>query len=209
MAKEERADSPVKWWLQLAGLLLCCLSANLLLAVGEATARDCKLKPLGSVDISTPRDWIVLMQVMINGHPASMELDTASTASLIQAEYVQPFGLRLRGAPVHMEFRSETETFQMTQFVRLTSLEVGTVKFDNPPVWVLPEGGLADATALGTPDRPDAGRLGLDVLTALDFELDFANHKLNFYSTNHCAGAGVYWRSEPAVPAARSSTIAT
>jgi hypothetical protein len=58
---------------------------------------------------------------------------------------------------------------------------------------VLPEGLRPDAAALGTADRPDVGRIGVDVLDAVDFELDFANRKLNFYSPDHCPGAGAYW----------------
>jgi hypothetical protein len=33
----------------------------------------------------------------------------------------------------------------------------------------------------------------MDVLGNLDFELDFANNKLNFYSHDHCPGRVVYW----------------
>ncbi len=197
--------------MRVIALTLCCVAANLLSGVHGAAAKNCQLKLVGSTDISTPRDWIVLMHATVNGHPASMELDMASIASEINAEYVQPFGLRARGAPVHMNMRSETETFEMTQFVRLTSLEVGSAKFDNPPVWVLPEGARPDATALGTPDRPDVGRLGVDVLSTLDFELDFANNKLNFYSTDHCPGAGAYWThdysSTPMTRAPRGNLI--
>lgn len=180
-------------WAQGAGGALSCLAASLLLLVGNASARDCGLKLLGTTDISTPHDALVLMHVTINGHPVGMELDTASVGSSIQAEYVQPLGLLLRPAPVQTDFRTETQTFEMKQFVRLTSLAAGAAQFNRAPVWVLPEGARPDAALLGTPGRPDVGRLGVDVLGDLDFELDFAHSKLSFYSTDHCPGAAAYW----------------
>ncbi len=177
---------------QLAGAALTCLAVSLL-PVGNASARNCELKLVGATQISTPPEGPVLVHLTINGHPVSMELDTASTGSMIQAEYVQPLGLLIRPAPVQRDFRTDTQTFPMNQFVRLTSMEAGTAKFRNSPVWVLPAGARPDAAVLGTPDRPDVGRLGMDVLGDLDFELDLANSTLSFYSTDHCPGAGVHW----------------
>lgn len=37
------------------------------------------------------------------------------------------------------------------------------------------------------------GQLGMDLLAIEDFEIDFASKKRNFYSTDHCPGAVVYW----------------
>jgi hypothetical protein len=173
-------------------IALASLAANFTIVTG-AWAKSCALKLVGSTDISTPRDWAVLMHVTVNGHPAAMELDMASIASLIREEYVQPFGLRLRPAPVHMNWRSESQSVEMSRFARLSALEIGSAKLGNPPVWVLPEGASTGVTELGTQGSPNVGRLGVDVLGALDFELDFANNKLSFYSTDHCPGAGVYW----------------
>lgn len=121
-------------WAQGAGGALSCLAASLLLLVGNASARDCGLKLVGTTEISTPHDALVLMHVTINGHPVGMELDMASVGSSIQAEYVQPLGLLLRPAPVQTDFRTETQTFEMKQFVRLTSLVAGAATFNRAPV---------------------------------------------------------------------------
>ena len=180
-------------WIKVAGLALCCWVANLLLAIGGAAAKDCGLTLLGSAEISIPHDGLVLAHVSVNAHPASMELDMSSVTSMIQEEYVQSLGLHNLPAPVHRDFVSESDSVEMTRFARLTSLEIGSVKFGNPPIWVLPEGLRPDAATLGTADRPDVGRIGVDVLDAVDFELDFANNRLSFYSTDHCPGAGAYW----------------
>lgn len=203
-----RAREPTRPWAQLAAI---CVTANLLLMIGIASARDCGLQLVGTAAISTPQNGPVLMHVTINGHPIAMELDTAGVQSMIQAEYVQPLGLLVRPAPVQRDFRTETQTFQMNQFVRLTSLEAGAAKFRNSPVWVLPAGARPEAAALGTPDTPDAGRLGVDVLGDLDLELDFANSTLSLYSTDHCAGAGVHWTrhysSKPLTKAPRGNLL--
>lgn len=198
-------------WAEIPTLAVCCLAATLLCAAGDACAKNCALTLVGSTDISTPGDQIALAHVTVNDHPAGMELDMASVTSMIQAEYLKPLGLRNLTAPVPRDFVSETATVEMLQFARLTSLEVGSAKFGNPPVWVLPEGLRPDAAALGTPERPDVGRLGIDVLDAVDFELDFATHKLNFYSTEHCPGAGPYWTRDytraPMIRAPRGNLI--
>ncbi len=184
-------------WAQVAALTLCCLAANLLMLIGTASAKNCALKLLGSADISVAPDSIVLVHVTINGHPASMQLDTASVSSMLQAAYAEPLGLHVFPAAVHRDFRSTTDTLDMSQFVHLTSLEVGTAKLGKPRMWVLPDAAHVTASPLGTADRPDVGRLGVDVIGGLDFELDFVNNRLIFYSTDHCPGAGAHWTRHP------------
>jgi hypothetical protein len=44
-----------------------------------------------------------------------------------------------------------------------------------------------------TENEPAIGVLGLNVFGKVDFELDFANAKLNLYSQDHCPGVVVYW----------------
>jgi hypothetical protein len=184
-----------------ARLALGCLTANLLLVMAAAAAKDCGLKPLGSADFTVYGGQIVLVQVTVKDRPATMALDVSSFTSMVSSNYLEPFGLRALTAQKYLKMRSPDRTIRVTQFAKLPSLAVGSLKVGDKPVWVFSEDALPS-----TDDKPAIGRLGMDVIAGadvvpgmgvvggMDFELDFANGKLNFYSPDHCRGGGVvYW----------------
>ncbi len=187
-------------WMGVARRALGCLTANLLLVMASASAKDCGLKPLGSADL-TMGGQVVLVQVTVNDRPAAMVLDLSSFISVVTSNYLQPLGIRALTARRQIEERSASRTTTMTQFAKLPSLAVGSLKVADRLLWVLPVDDPPSAD-----DRPVIGRLGMDVIAGadavpgmgavggIDFELDFAHHKLNFYSPDHCRGGGVvYW----------------
>jgi len=148
-------------------------------------AEDCNLKRLGSVDLTTVNDRIAV-SVAVNGHPARMLLDVSDIATTIGSQYAQPLGLKVRllrsGATVNFG------PTRITQSAALTSFAVGSVQFSSAEFFLFPSNHTPSAD-----DEPLIGQLGMDVLGNLDFELDFANNKLNFYSHDHCPGRVVYW----------------
>jgi hypothetical protein len=66
------------------GLALAGVVADLALGMGSASAKECSLKRLGSADLAI-RDDRLVVQVTVNGHPGSMELDTSSPVTLIRS----------------------------------------------------------------------------------------------------------------------------
>lgn len=170
-------------WLRVAGFALAGCAVNLTFGVYGAAAKQCELTRLGSADLTIRDDGLLIVPVTVNDHPARMELETTSTASLIHSTYLQPFGLRS-----HHASTLTLDAVPVSQLATPISFTVGSQQFDNWGFWVLP-----DQSAPAAVGVPDVGRLGMDVLGAADFELDFAHNKLNFYSTEHCPGVVVYW----------------
>jgi hypothetical protein len=48
----------------------------------------------------------------------------------------------------------------------------------------------------GAGAAPFAGNLAGDLLSLYDVEIDFAAHKLNFFSKDHCPGHVIYWKTD-------------
>jgi hypothetical protein len=153
---------------------LGCLAANLGWVSRHAAAAQCALKRTGSVDISIRNDH-VMVPITINGHRATMELDTASAITMVWDAYMKRFGLKW------------DHSFE-GKVARPPLMMVGSQGFRGPALIVWP-----DKPPPSEDTAPDIGHLGMDLLGIEDFELDFANNKLNFYSTDHCPGAVVYW----------------
>ncbi len=184
MLRRRTTNPPLRTWAGMGVVGLACLAANLGLAIGSAAARDCKLIRLGSADLSVLNDRI-LVQVTINDHPARMLLDLASVATLVERRYVNPLGLQVRSLSSHA---LHYDNLPITQITELTSFGVGSLLFGKAGLFVFP-----DDAAPSAESEPIVGRVGMDALRDIDFELDFSNQKLNFYSPDHCTGAVVYW----------------
>ena len=173
----------LKGCVAVVGLVVGCLGANLVFA-GGAVAKECKLTRLGSADLVI-RDDLLIVPVTLNSHPANMELDTSNALTVITSGDLQPFDLRAYPSDdVTVNFRGTL----INQIAQARQFAVGSYKFAKLDLWVLPGSAPPSAT-----NMPDIGRLGMNVLATADFELDFANNKLNFYSQEHCPGAVVYW----------------
>jgi Aspartyl protease len=168
---------------RVAGLALGCVAANLAWVCGSASAAQCVLKSTGSADIRIRNDR-VLVPVTINGHGAEMELNTAAASTWISSAYLKPFGLKqdhnlgVTWSGAHLP--SAIATF--------TDVRVGSQSFRRAALVAFRDRRPASEDA-----TPDVGQLGMNFLGIEDFEIDFANNRLNFYSTDHCPGVVVYW----------------
>jgi hypothetical protein len=170
---------PLKRWIGFAGLALSCLVANLGLVSSYALASPCELKRLASVDLIV-RNELLMVPVTVNGHPALMLVDTAAGAGLILSQYLKPLGL----SPDH--YKEALAGGGIAQVTSPDSFAIGTMSYRNSSFLI--------GTTRGKPDDvPYVGWVGMEELGAADFELDFANNKLNFYSQDHCPGQVVYW----------------
>ena len=134
-------------------------------------------------------DQIIRVQVTVNGHPATMDLALQNFATVINANAVAPFGLKARTAQSHVLYGKTA----ISQYARLVGFSIGSMKMEDPPVYVMPGDAPADTDAART---PNIGVIGMDQLGATDYELDFANNKLNFYSPDHWHQRVVYWTDQ-------------
>ncbi len=137
----------------------------------------------GSADITIRNDR-VLVPVTVNGHRATMELDTGAATTTISSAYMKPFGLQ---QDHHFEvwFSGGWVNAKVTL---PDHMSIGSQGFRKPILVAAP-----DTRPPSEDTVPLIGKVGMDLLEGGDFELDFANNKLNFYSTDHCPGAVVYW----------------
>ena len=172
-----------------SALALWCLVASLALLSGHALAGPCELKRLAAVDL-TMRDGVPTVPVIINGHPAAMSVNTTNAVGEIRFTSLNSFGLDRQDLPGSLYVMRGHYT--ITQNTTTDSFAIGLMKigglmrYRSPKFLVLPDRGKLQ-------DGVPVGELGMDVLGASDFELDFAHNKLNFYSQDHCPGEVVYW----------------
>lgn len=167
------------------GLALGCLAANLACAIGYATAASCVLKRTGSADINIVNDR-VLVPVTLNGHRATLVLATADAVTVISSAYVRLFGLKQDHHRVVEPWVSADWAREMV--IAPDLMTIGSQRYRGVRVIAAPDESSASADT-----APVIGRLGMGLLGMEDFEIDFANKKLNFYSSDHCPGAVVYW----------------
>ena len=117
-----------------------------------------------------------------------MILETANIITLISSDYLSQLGLKAVKLPVTAVLNFGGD--RITEFAKATEMHLGSVKFGNgSELLVVPAEKFGRSTA--TP--PIVGEFGLNTFASVDFELDFAQHKLNLYSQDHCPGAVVYW----------------
>jgi hypothetical protein len=162
------------------------LVATLVLVAGPAANADSGPKLLGSADFRIVRDQMIRVPITLNGRAATMDLALQNFATVIDSSYVDSFGLKARTAPRHILYGGT----ELTQYARLTGFAIGSMKMEDPPIYITPDSApaVADASQL-----PNVGVIGMDQLRNYDYELDFANNKLNFYSPNHWHRQVVYW----------------
>jgi hypothetical protein len=182
-----KAGTSLQATVRVSALALGCLALNLGWVSGRAVATQCVLKRTGSADISIRDDRVIMVPVTINGHPATMELNTEILQTAISSRYAKAFGLS-RDHNFEAGYTSGNGGRPWPWATTPDSMAIGSQSFRKPVFAVIPESGPPDEDP-----APDVGQIGMDLLHIEDFELDFANNKLNFYSTDHCPGVVVYW----------------
>jgi hypothetical protein len=171
------------------GLAVC-----LTLAAGETSAACSALVQKGSIPL-VKQGGIWLVPVGINGTPKTMLLDTSIGQTLITPEAVAELKLPRRESRTARYIASDgARSYAFTNIDRLALGLAG--QFNNSDYTLdadLPNGAKRAA------DAP-AGRIGLELLTHFDFDLDMKNGVLNLFDWNHCEGQVVYWKADAVVP---------
>jgi hypothetical protein len=124
----------------------------------------------------------MLVPVSINGQPQQMVLATAGGITSLRQDAVAAMGLHpIDGS--HIKLLSSNGTASQ-DFVQI-DFGIGNVRDPKLQVMVLP--------VQGSGPPPFVGALAGDFLSLYDVEMDFAGHKLNFFSKDHCPGHVLYW----------------
>ncbi|HEY5237493.1 MAG TPA: hypothetical protein VIJ62_03865 [Rhizomicrobium sp.] len=165
-------------------ILFCALAAAL--CASAASASQCQLKMVGTMDIVTGSDGRLLVPVTVNGLKGYFRFDIGTPVSAIVASTSNNADLKRStirtGTIVHTDGQLMTE--QVTPDLGLGGVTSTAT--------------LGVAPSLDKPDPREIGVLGFDVLRSYDVEFDPAHNKLNLFSTDHCPNQVIYWtRSAP------------
>jgi hypothetical protein len=154
-----------------------------LLCAANARAEDCTLHRVGSLELKPLDHGELGVDVVIAGKPQTLVLGLSNPFSYLVASYADKAGFAPKNLPdgvvVNVGHGHATGTLVVPD------LRIGATGGKNIH-FLRVEDSAVD-------DHPANGLLGLDVLSSLDVELDFANNRANLYAQDHCPGKVVYW----------------
>jgi hypothetical protein len=164
-----------------ARLALVFLLSTVSVPAHAEEGKNCGLKQLASLDLAQFPGH-VLLPVTIQGHSVWMALNTGSPFSDILDDEVPALQLHRKT----VRAGSVTTPGAVAEVLQIGHVTVRDVSFVS-----LLRGSHADPATFA--QRPIVGSIGMDVFSAVDFELDIAHGKLNLFSQDHCPGQVVYW----------------
>jgi predicted aspartyl protease len=158
------------------------LSGAAFCLASPALADECRLTRVASLDMTDTGDGRFYVPVTIEGATELMLVDTGAPATTVEKKTVSDLHLI-----THRLFEGEFITaggVEITDIAVIHSLGIDQLQ-------------APDVRALIWPSQPRdprmAGTLGVDLLGNYDVDLDFAAHKMNLMSSDHCPGKVVYW----------------
>ena len=173
---------------------VCLVLPSLSVLAKDST---CGLKRYASLEFKITRNGL-LVPATVRSHAVWMVLNLQSPITILYDRDVAQYLTRRDHLPADQEMDFGTQRvkeYGTTETFLLDSLNFTKIQFlivDAP----------ADPTVID--GKPIIGAMGLDVVSQVDFELDFAQRRLNLYSPEHCRGSVVYWADRyGAVPLTR------
>jgi Aspartyl protease len=175
-------------WLISGLALLATSTVNALAASASDAPKDCRLKQYASLQVTDYAGYAEI-PLLIDNHPVRMTLDTGSALSIIGQWAVQQLGLPVKRLPsVDITVGGD----HLDTYATIRDLSLGNARLKDTKILIIPTHASSKSEEWSTDLRP-VGRLGMDVLSATDVELDLAHDRVNLFSTEHCPGAVVYW----------------
>ncbi len=169
--------------------LHCLLIASALtVAALPAMAAECKaLQRMSSLDLKDLPSGRMGVTVAIADKPETLLIDTGGAFSQLTRRTVQELNLKPTRATTALRGVNGAVSDEM---VRLPSITLGGFRQEGAYFFVAPD---LDPNSNRTPEFD--GVLSPDFLQNFDADFDFAAHKLNLFSPDHCAGQVVYWQA--------------
>lgn len=162
----------------------CIVALTALIAVSSpACAETCSLAQMASLDMTILPDGTFAVPVSINGAQHFFRIDTSAIFTTLTDTAAKKIGLK--------QYQAEgIEMYDVggkmhISYVDTDSFKVGNNEAKHFHLMVSP-------IQQDMPAEID-GRLGPDMLSLFDVELDFAAKKMNLFSQDHCPGKVVYW----------------
>ena len=159
------------------------LSLLAILSAAPAFAEDCgPLKQLNSIALEGGANR-PLIQVSINGVPKLFLLDTGGDVSQINGTVATELGLTQKDANIKLLDLYGNASHKVVVIEKFT---VGQQTGSYIDMGVQPNPKFGNGTQF-------VGIFAPDLMGKYDVEMDFAGHKMNYFSSDHCPGHVVYW----------------
>jgi predicted aspartyl protease len=150
-----------------------------------ATAPDCRLQRLASLDMDTQPDGSFAIPATIDGHDVRMVVDTGSQVSSISSETAREFHIETRPSAYVSEFFNG---IVINRMAAIESFKIGVMS--SKDTWhfiLLPEQMM--------PPSVD-GMLGPDIMQNYDVEIDYFGGKFNMFVPHPCPDQAMYWTTD-------------
>jgi predicted aspartyl protease len=165
------------------------------MAAFPALAADngCELKRIASLPLIGNPGGIPVVDVTLAGQKRRLVVHTAAFWSHLNKGTVRELGLPTIFANNVKSVSADGSL--SNEYVHVPETLVGNMRAANmefmvdgssDPNETIGEGGLA-------------GMLGTEILKQFDIDFDFAGHRMNVFSQDHCAGKAVYWQDPKVV----------
>lgn len=162
-------------------VILFTLTALFIGTAGAAMAADCStLQQLASIPLTSNGD-AMLVPVSINEQPRFLLLDTGGSITQLTAATAQDLDLPVMNSDIQLFDIDGHESHLGT---RVRHFAIGNLNARNISFPLNPAPSFGDKIA---------GLLSLDLFTAYDVDVDFANARMGYFSQDHCPGKVVYW----------------
>jgi hypothetical protein len=148
-----------------------------------AHAEDCApLKQVNAIDIVGALNR-PLIQVGINDVPKLFLLDTGGDITQINGTVATELGLTLKEAGIKM---LDLYGNASNRYATIEKFTVGHQAGSHIDMAVQPNPHFGEGTQF-------VGIFAPDLMGRYDVEFDFAAHKMNYFSSDHCSGHVIYW----------------
>jgi predicted aspartyl protease len=158
----------------------------ILACASHAMAEDCKpLRIVNTMQLESDDSGDrFLVPVMINGSARKLILDTGGAITSLDRDSIEKMGL----ATMHsdLQLNDVAGHYAFGQVV-VDSFDLGIMHADKIKFRVAPQTDLGGASGL----------LSTDLFLQYDVDMDFASHRLNYFSQDHCSGKVAYWPERP------------
>jgi hypothetical protein len=162
-----------------------CGAVALVFATGAAFADTsaCKLTQIASMEMFTEPSGVIAVPVVVNGAQHRFLVGTADPHTMLLAAFAESAHIPQKS--INQQVTIHTPGGDAKRYGIVDSLVLGASAAKNLNLVIAPDDYPEDHDVVGS--------LGVDILANFDVEFDFAAHKLNLFSSDHCPNMGAYW----------------